>query len=1051
MLTILESNRLEALAGELGRALSLPTQSPLEPRIVVVPNAGIARWLWLSLAAQRGISANLDCVLPGSFVWRVFHCVLDDVAQSSPYDPQVMLWRLHALLREAHGDARLAGLGEWRDTDDDRRRFELAGALARQFDQYIVYRPDLVRRWRRGGGEGPETWQAELWRRLSAATAAPDWSVLRARLEQVDPARVRAALPARVSVFGIPLLSPGYLDVLSWLARNIDVTLYVPNPCREHWAQIVPERDLGRRAGVEDERALYLETGNALLASWGGQVRELIDLLHEQEPLVVEERFVDPGADSLLHTLQRQILLLREPARDGDGPARVATTDRSVQVHVCHSPRREVEVLHDQLLGLFDADPQLSAADVLVLTPDIDKHAPYIDAVFRGGPIAYRIADRDLRRGVVVVEAFLALLGLPAERFDANDVLAVLETAPVQRRFGLAGADIVRIREWARDTGIRRDLGDAAGPAPGSWRHGLDRMLLGFALPGELEGVYAGVSPYDEIEGTDAVVLGALAEFVDRLAGLARATQTAQTPAQWAQWLRRSLDAFFEAGDGDEQDFQALREVFNELEATARRAAFDEPVAFVLVRDWLSEALGAAQPSGGFLGHGVTFASLVAMRNVPARVLCLLGLDDGVFPRARRRASFDLIARHPRRGDRSRRDDDRLAFLESLLNARDVFYLSYVGRDVRDDNPSPPAVPVSELLEYCERNFATASGAPADLVVRHPLHPFSRRYFDGSDPKLFSYSSERCAAAAAAATGAPPPFVDGALADAAPAAEIELETLQGFYANPSKAFLRERLQLAYGEEAEPLDTADPLLGTNLERWQLGERLVELLLGGHDIDAALEIAGQSRYAAPGPLGQVIMRERLEHTSAFVSGLREHLPDAPLAPVPVVVRAGAHTISATLQPVDCVGLYLWRQGRTRASDRLRAWLAHLVLCVAGPEGIAKRTHWYASEGSFALREVDGAAGLLTELVELYLAGLRQPLPFVAGAAWQYCETLDRRRDEAQAQREAQKKFVGELRYDDYLRRAVGTAIDPAELADLATRIFGPLRQHLVEAQS
>ncbi|MDH3589419.1 MAG: exodeoxyribonuclease V subunit gamma, partial [Gammaproteobacteria bacterium] len=745
MLKVLQSNRLEILAAHLGEALC--AAGPLAPDTIVVPNPGVARWLWLQLAQQHGISANLDCILPGSFIWRVFHCLLPGIPENSPYEPDVMAWRIHRLLLDARGDPAFSQLGDWRDTDDDRRRFELAQRTAQLFDQYIVYRPDWIERWRAGRDTG---WQGELWRRLAAETGQPDWVSLRRRLDELDVTQVAAVVPQRVSLFGIPLLSPGYLEVMTWLSGHIDVGLFVPNPCREHWAHIVPDRDLARVAGVADEKTLYIETGNALLASWGGQGRDLLDLIQEIDTSVGAEEYVTPGADTLLHAIQTQVLELRDPGTRDQPAEPTRTGDRSIQVHVCHSPTRELEVLHDQLLALFDADPTLSASDVIVMTPDIDAYAPMVDAVFATpAQIPFYIADLSPRRGMAIIDTFLSLFDLVQERFDANSVVAVLESLPVRRRYGLSESDLQQIHDWVRNIGVRWGL-DATGRAEQgredaglhSWRRGLDRLLLGFALPGERVGSFGGVLPYDDIEGSSALLLGSLAEYIGRLQQLSGSLEQSKSASEWAPWLHQQLEAFFQISEDEENEAQLLRNAINSLSEYAGLAGHDEAIGIDVALDWIRARLDSNASVRGFLGHGVTFAGIVPMRSVPFRVVCLIGLDGDAFPRIERPPGFDLIAREPRRGDRSRRDDDRQAFLECLLNTRDTFYVGYVGRGARDDTPLPPSVLVSELVDYCNRSFVMPDGRPAgdSLITLHRVQSFSARYFDGSDPALFTYT-----------------------------------------------------------------------------------------------------------------------------------------------------------------------------------------------------------------------------------------------------------------------------------------------------------------------
>lgn len=1057
MLRVVHSNRYESLARSLGHLIGADKVSPLQTPTVVVPNEGLGRWLWMQLADELGICANLKLQLPGSFIWELFHRLVPGVAEVSPYDRDTMAWRLHGLLRAAHGDPELAGLGQWRDCDDDRLRFDLARRLARQFDQYIVYRPDWIEAW--GRGEQPH-WQAALWRRLADQTGAPDWMSLHEQLTALDAAQVRERIVLPVYLFGVPLLSPGYVEVLRWLSEHVDVHLLLPNPCQEHWGDIVAERDFGRIAGVRDEKTLYVETGNGLLASWGAQARDLIDLINEADADTTE-RFVDPGDDTVLHAIQQQVLTLAEPGEPVDADAR----DRSIQVHSCHGAMRETEVLHDQLLGLLDSHPGLGPSDILVMTPDIERFAPCIEAVFGGSsePIEYRIADRDPRAGLAVVDAFLALLGLAGRRFDANDVLAVLESPPVQRRFGLAEADLGNLREWVRSTGVRwgldadsRDALSGAAALLHTWRDGLNRMLLGLAMPqAGGDGVFEGMLPYGEVEGSDALALGALAEYIGRLGTLNTGLRVQRTPQGWAGWLNEQFDLFFDVPEADESEAQQLRNVFATLGDCAMRAQYEQPVGFEVVLDWIDTQLDSGGGGRGFLGHGITFCRLTAMRNVPMRVIALLGMDYGSFPRQRERVGFDLIARHPRRGDRSRRDDDRYAFLECLLNAREVLYISYTGRDVRDDEPRPPSVVVSELLDYCQRNFRFGDGQGASdaIVTLHPLHPFSRRYFDASDARLFSYSRSRQAASAAHGDATQVPFAPTPLDEAPPELlDISLERLIEFFAHPCKFWFRRRLNVSFDMRESLIDTSDPLHLSALEKWQLQDEIVRFANEGCT-DAAMAARMRLSPLVPaGPLGEILIARELERCRAFVDGYRAARPSEQPEIIDGTVALGAVSLHARMK-VQPSGFFDWRHGKTNTKHYIGAWLRHLALQLIAPAHVDPRTTWYASDCAFVLAPVADARAVLDELARLYVAGLSEPLPFFPRSALAYQRQREKGNSHEQALDEAHKTFMPERAgpyyreaEDPYISRLFGRDPPLERCAELAGQILGPIFRHM-----
>ena len=433
--------------------------------------------------------------------------------------------------------------------------------------------------------------------------------------------------------------------------------------------------------------ALYLETGNRLLASWGRQGRDFQHLVAEIDARPVE-LFEEVSEDSVLHCLQADILDLHNRGRNHDvcnfdtiSRALPATSlnpdDVSLQVHVCHSPLREVEVLYDQLLDLFQRYPDLKASEVAVLSPDIETYAPAIRAVFgtaeREQRIPFGIADRPLWAESTVADAFLKLLALPGSRFAVNQVMTLLEAPVIHRRFDLKEADLPLLIGWLRETTVRwgidgrnRAALELPATAEHTWQAGLERLLLGFALPAEGRSLYADILPFDAIEGEPVRIMGRLQHFARQLFGLNTRLEGEHPVAVWRQRLQQLMDDFIAGPEEQSQEWENLRAALEDLEQNATQAGFERPVPLAVVRAWLERRLADSSGVEGFLSGGVTFCAMLPMRSIPFRIVCLLGLNHDSYPRPQRPLDFDLMVRHPRRGDRSRRQEDRYLFLEAL-------------------------------------------------------------------------------------------------------------------------------------------------------------------------------------------------------------------------------------------------------------------------------------------------------------------------------------------------------------------------------------------------
>jgi len=1001
MLQIYHSNRLEALVEELARITATPLADPFRPETIVVQNQGMARWIAQQLAQHNGISAQLDFPLPARFLWRVLQAWLPDAPDATRFDKGALLWRVYKQLPVLLDQSAFAPLTRYlADDTSGLKLYRLAQRITDLFDQYLVFRPDLVLDWEQGADRH---WQALLWRALDA----DDDQVHRAQLlAELESAMARGepdtdGLPERVCLFGLNALAPIYVRMLGVLADRIPVYLLFLNPCREYWSDLVNERGQARRRAGRSDPTGLLDLGNPLLASLGHAGQIFLDQLLELGGLD-QDRFVSPRGDNLLQRVQRDLLELADPS--GSEPRVIARDDPSIQLHSTHGPLREIQVLHDRLLHLFEKLDSLEPRDIIVMAPDIDQYAPYVEAVFGAADgsmrIPWSIADRRIAGERPVLDAMKFLLTLPSSRFEAGALLSLLEVPALRRRFDLNHQGLERIRTWVRESGIRwgedgamrTDLDLPDEPA-NTWAFGLKRLFLGYALPPNADdALYAGVLPYPNLEGSEAADLGQLAALVETLGSWRRRLAVPRSLAGWRSTVNELLVACFAPDDDEEETLlQLVRDGLDQAASLARTVGFDRPVGLEVLRTIVRDLMDDNRGAHHFLTGRVNFCNMVPMRSIPFRVVCLIGMNGTDFPRTQRPLSFDLMARHPRRGDRSRRRDDRYLFLEALLSARDVFYLSWVGNDERDNSLRIPSVVIDELLDYLRRGYRLPDGAdPVEqLVMRHPLQPFSHRYFDRDDERLFSYARTWLEAAWTQVGEGIPTFCDAELPEPEEAfITIELEDLIRFLRNPAQYFLTERLGLRLPEEAEAPPDTEPFDAVGLERYRLDQALLQGLLAGQEppsILARLRGAGILPHGAP---GELFLDEQLDAAEHFVQRLQGYLTTE-TAPIEVDLSLAGFHLQGQLGNLHATGLVDYRFGKLGAKDRLRAWVRHLVLNLLAPEGIKPASTFVAKDRILRLTPVADAEGLLSDLLELRRQGLNRPLAFFPESALAWLE--------------------------------------------------------------
>lgn len=1045
MLRVYHSNRLDVLEALMEFIVERERlDDPFEPEMILVQSTGMAQWLQMTLSQKFGIAANIDFPLPASFIWDMFVRVLPEIPKESAFNKQSMSWKLMTLLPQLLEREDFTLLRHYLTDDSDKRKlFQLSSKAADLFDQYLVYRSDWLAQWETGhlveGLGEAQAWQAPLWKALVEYTdelGQPRWH--RANLYQRFIETLESAttcppgLPSRVFICGISALPPVYLQALQALGKHIEIHLLFTNPCRYYWGDIKDPAYLAklltrqRRHSFEDrELPLFRDSenagqlfnsdgeqdvGNPLLASWGKLGRDYIYLLSDLESSQELDAFVDVTPDNLLHNIQSDILELENRAVAGvnieefsrsDNKRPLDPLDSSITFHVCHSPQREVEVLHDRLLAMLEEDPTLTPRDIIVMVADIDSYSPFIQAVFGSAPadryLPYAISDRRARQSHPVLEAFISLLSLPDSRFVSEDVLALLDVPVLAARFDITEEGLRYLRQWVNESGIRWGIDDdnvreLELPATGqhTWRFGLTRMLLGYAME-SAQGEWQSVLPYDESSGLIAELVGHLASLLMQLNIWRRGLAQERPLEEWLPVCRDMLNAFFLPDAETEAAMTLIEQQWQAIIAEGLGAQYGDAVPLSLLRDELAQRLDQERISQRFLAGPVNICTLMPMRSIPFKVVCLLGMNDGVYPRQLAPLGFDLMSQKPKRGDRSRRDDDRYLFLEALISAQQKLYISYIGRSIQDNSERFPSVLVQELIDYigqshylpgdealnCDESEARVK---AHLTCHHTRMPFDPQNYQPGN--LQSYAREWLPAASQAGKAhsefvQPLPFT---LPETVP-----LETLQRFWAHPVRAFFQMRLQVNFRTEDSEIPDTEPFILEGLSRYQINQQLLNALVEQDDAERLFRrfrAAGDLPYGAFGEIFWETQCQEMQQLADRVIACRQ-----PGQSMEIDLACNGVQITGWLPQVQPDGLLRWRPSLLSVAQGMQLWLEHLVYCASGGNGESRLFLRKDGEWRFPPLAAEQALHYLSQLIEGYREGMSVPLLVLpeSGGAW------------------------------------------------------------------
>ena len=1003
------ASRTDVLADGLGEVLLTPPEDPFATDLVVVPAKGVERWLSQRLSHRLGVGsgggdgvcAGVEFRSPRSLVAELIGTVEED-----PWAPDVLAWPLLEVIDAHLGEPWAATLARHLGRDDTGeeadlrrgRRYAVARRLAGLFASYAVQRPGVLRDW----SEGRETdgcgddldhdlrWQPPLWRALAAVVPAPTpYERHVAALEELRAGGTE--LPGRLSLFGHTRLPVTEVELLGALAERREVHLWLPHPSAVLWSSLSGGTGPVRRR--EDTSHRVVE--HPLLATLGRDSRHLQAALttvpHHDEALGSPAR-----PDTLLGWLQSD---LESGAVRPDG-RRLRPDDRSVQVHACHGAARQVEVLREALLGVLADDPTLEPRDVLVMCPDIETYAPLVGAAFGLGDVvadghpAHRLrvllADRALASTNPLLGVAAQLLDLAGGRATASEVLDLAEAAPVRRRFGFSDDDLDLMTAWVREAGVRWGF-DQQHRAPygldrvvhNTWRFGLDRVLTGVALSQDSEAWLDITLPLDDVGSNHVDLAGRFAELVDRLVSVTDRLTGTRPLADWLAALRDGVDLLTDVGRDERwQVSQVARELATVLADAGPRA--EVPMRLPDVRALLAGHLAGRPTRANFRSGTLTVCTMVPMRSVPHRVVCLVGLDDGVFPRASSPDGDDVLARDPVTGERDVRSEDRQLLLDAILATTERLVVTYTGADEHTGHARPPAVPLGELLDALDRT--TEAPVRDHVVVRHPLQPFDpRNLAPGALGTPGPFTFDRTLLSAALTTAAerpsPPPFLDGRLPEP-PRGDVALDDLVRFLRDPVSGFFR-ALDLTLPWEVDGVSDAMPVEIDKLEEWGVGDRMLRDMLGGVHPDQALGLEWRRGSLPPGQLGWREALRLREEAMALAMAALTHRQVTPRTYDVDVDLGGGRRLTGTVGPVYDGRLVEVGYSRLDGKHLVTAWARMVALSAHDPD-----KHWTALAIGRASRKgvaqrllgpvPEAPDTLLRDLVSLYDAGRREPLP-------------------------------------------------------------------------
>lgn len=977
MFILHSSNKTENLVAHLTTVISsTPLSSPFSKEVFLIQSQGMERWLSQQLANELKVWGNYEFLFPAKFFSSLADKI-DSRLNDAAFDRHLMLWRIEALLRRLDSEE-LLPLKQYLSGDSVAlKRYQLALQLAKIFDQYQIMRPDMLALWQANKllyNTATERWQQALWRQVTQQIGTKHrgslWLQVIDKLNAAEAGAFSAQLPERVCVFGVNTMPPLFLKYLEGLSKHCDLHLFLLNPSNDFWADI----DSKRQRIINEEAFI----GHPLLSTLGQQGREFQDIMLDLAiPFTMEfDPFEENQALHLTNLQRLQNDILNNAV---DTHSRLQADD-SISIHSCHSRMREVEVLKNQLLHALEQDHSLQLRDIVVIAPDIQVYESFITAVF--SDIQHAIADRSLRLSNHALDAFIRFLSVSQSRFGWQTVLDLLEQTVVYPSFGLSEPDLELIKHWISDNHVRWGKSAEHKKKLGlpelnenTWQAMLDRLLMGYAV-GCDDDFVDGVLPYKAIEGGSASALGGLCEFMDLLFRASRDLKQAKTLKAWHNQLNYYADQLLV--DVDPIEMQQLKELLAELSADVTSVHHDTVELQVIV-SWMESRVEERKTSNGFLRGQLTFCSMLPMRSIPFKIIALLGINDGEFPKIDRNPTFDLLSQHYQKGDRSRRADDRYQFLEILLSARQRLIMTYIGQSISQNATIPPSVIISELLDVLHSSYALQNP-----TIQEPLQAFSSRYFDGSSENLINYSASDLATAAAITDVKSPANIwwTGTL-EAEVEQVIDINELFSFFRHPQKYFINRQLGVRFNKQDAKAEEREPFAIGKLDGYGIYNDWIQTELSGSKVSVE-KMQAQGVWLS-GVVGELAFNRQQQVINEFVEQINHKQLGQRVDDVAIDLKIETYRLVGKLSNRYENGSLLYRYADLKGKDLVAALLHNLISHHVEPHN----THLLSKDKNLVLSpDVTDSKHLLAWLA-IYQQGQQQPNAFFVEAAFAYIQ--------------------------------------------------------------
>ncbi|XBC44247.1 MAG: exodeoxyribonuclease V subunit gamma [Buchnera aphidicola (Schlechtendalia peitan)] len=1002
-----------------------PLHNPLNSEIFVTPNAQIDYWIKIFIANKYLITANINFLKFNTFVWKIFQNFSSHNYSNLEFTRYYLIWKMMNLKNIKHFSNFIS------KSNSKIKLFEILSFLSKTFEQYLIYRPDWIKKWQENSKKQNNTHASTnqyevLWIELikymnSKHQSTWNFSNILFYLENKFKKKLNITqFPPRIFIFENTYLTPYHLIILKQISQLCDIHFFYTTPY-QYEEQLLSKFNKIKKCNINltqknaadllkttrkfkifIQKKINIHNSMNYIASWGEYGLEntvLLNLIQKKQVNI----FNTKETTCLLQKIQKNIIQnnflknnnINKINIHNEKKYKIFKNDKSLAIHVCLTLRREIEVLHDNLLNILNTNHDILFHDILIISKNINIYTPYIYSIFnkingKNYIPFFILSDTYLENKTTIFKIVIEMLDLPNISLDNEKILNLLSNVFILKKFKIKSKEIIILHKIIQQSCITFEADSTNETYESHINHeynnlsiGEENIFLGRAMNDINYITWNKNVPYQYLSTKHYKIFGKFVTFSILLKKWKKILSTEKSLKHWKILFEQFLQDFFINDDSEKQEIIFIKKQWNKIIDPGIRENYKGKISIKILKNELLNYNSQKINIHGCFSGKVTFCNGFKLRSIPFKVICILGMHEKFVIQKTSTSNLSLMYQYPRICDPHRPNKYKYLFLETLLSTKKFLLISYYKNSEHTNSIHEQSLIINQLFLYISKNFYISKKynnkckcqninklllhiyyfhtnelySTKNFYHNYKFHSFSQTWFKISQlTRTYKNNFEK-----------PLPKIQYK--------HINMFNLISFWKNPIRYFFNQRLHVKLN-----LITTNNLYQEDyfikaIDRYWINVDILNFLLYRKSIKKLFLYYKYKGIIPSGNIGKIYWNNQLSLITPLYEKI--NLQKKKLRNKKFCIQTGIHFLYGLLKNINTTGLLRWTPSIIKNTDIISLWLEHLVYCCIYNTGDSIMFGLKNTNLTFHRLKKNQASHLLNKYVSGYIEGMTKPI--------------------------------------------------------------------------